>query len=157
MHRYTASIQWQRQGEDFRRGRYSREHAWTFDGDIRVAASASPLVVPLPFSSERAIDPEEALVAAAASCHMLSFLHVAAKRGFTVERYEDAAEGLMEKNARGRYAITRIVLRPRITFADDAGPGTEERRALHHAAHEEYYIANSILAEIVVEEATGPA
>ena len=124
MHRYTASIQWQRQGEDFRRGRYSREYAWAFDGGIRVAASASPLVVPLPFSSERAIDPEEALVAAAASCHMLSFLHVAAKRGFTVERYEDAAEGVMEKNARGRYAITRIVLRPRITFADAAGPGT---------------------------------
>lgn len=157
MHRYTANIQWQRQGDDFRHGRYSREHAWTFDGGIRVAASASPLVVPPPFSSEEAIDPEEALVAAAASCHMLSFLYVAAKRGFTVERYEDAAEGLMEKNARGRHAITRIVLKPRIAFGGDVRPSAEELRALHHAAHEECYIANSILAEIVVENAADPA
>jgi len=152
MHRYTANIEWRREGEDFRRGRYSREHAWTFDGGIRVAASASPLVVPPPFSSEQAIDPEEALVAAAASCHMLSFLYVAAKRGFTVERYADAAEGLMEKNARGRYAITRIVLRPRIDFAGDARPSEVELAALHHAAHEECYIANSIRAEVVIAD-----
>lgn len=157
MHRYTAKIDWTREGDDFRRGRYSRVHHWDFDGGIRVAASASPLVVPLPFSSEQAIDPEEALVAAAASCHMLSFLYVAAKRGFTVERYDDEAEGLMEKDPRGRYAITRIVLRPRIAFADDARPSSADLAALHQSAHAECYIANSIRAEIVVEDATGPA
>ena len=151
MHRYTAKIDWAREGDDFGRGRYSRVHAWRFDGGIRVAASASPLVVPLPFSSEDAIDPEEALVAAAASCHMLSFLHVASKRGFVVERYDDEAEGIMEKNARGRYAITRITLRPRIVFAGARQPTAAELDALHHAAHDECYIANSISAEIVVD------
>jgi organic hydroperoxide reductase OsmC/OhrA len=151
MHRYKARIDWQREGDDFARGRYSRAHRWSFDGGIRVAASASPLVVPLPFSSERAIDPEEALVAAAASCHMLSFLHVASKRGFVVERYEDDAEGIMERNARGRYAVTRITLRPRIIFAGAGQPNAADLAGLHHAAHEECYIANSISAEIVVE------
>jgi organic hydroperoxide reductase OsmC/OhrA len=151
MHRYTAKIDWTREGDDFRRGRYSRVHHWGFDGGIRVAASASPLVVPLPFSSEQAIDPEEALVAAAASCHMLSFLHVASKRGFVVERYADDAEGIMERNARGRYAITRITLRPRIIFAGTGQPNAADLAGLHHAAHEECYIANSISAEIVVE------
>lgn len=151
MHRYTAKIDWAREGDDFGRGRYSRVHAWRFDGGIDVAASASPLVVPLPFSSEDAIDPEEALVAAAASCHMLSFLHVASKRGLVVERYEDEAEGIMEKNARGRYAITRITLRPRIVFAGARQPTAAELDALHHAAHDECYIANSIRAGIVVD------
>lgn len=151
MHRYTATIDWKLEGDDFGRGRYSRAHQWRFDGGIRVAASASPLVVPLPFSSARAIDPEEALVAAAASCHMLSFLHVASKRGFVVERYEDDAEGIMERNARGRYAVTRITLRPRINFAGPEQPTAADLDALHHAAHEECYIANSISAEILVE------
>lgn len=152
MHRYTANIEWRREGGDFRRGRYGRVHAWSFDGGIRIEASASPQVVPLPFSSESAIDPEEALVAAAASCHMLSFLYVAARRGFEVERYDDHAEGLMAKNPRGRYAITRITLRPRIVFGGERHPSPAELDALHHAAHEECYIANSILAEVVVEQ-----
>jgi len=151
MHRYTAKIDWRREGDDFGRGRYSRAHHWCFDGGIRVAASASPRVVPLPFSSEQAIDPEEALVAAAASCHMLSFLHVASKRGFVVASYADDAEGVMEKDTRGRYAITRIELRPRILFAGSLKPDAAELAALHHAAHEECYIANSIRAEVVVE------
>ena len=151
MHRYTAKIDWQREGDDFGRGRYSRAHHWSFDGGIRVAASASPLVVPLPFSNAQAIDPEEALVAAAASCHMLSFLHVASKRGFVVERYEDDAEGTMERNPRGRYAITRITLRPRIVFAAGRQPTPADLATLHHVAHEECYIANSISAEIVVD------
>jgi organic hydroperoxide reductase OsmC/OhrA len=151
VHCYRASIAWLRRGDDFRRGRYDRSHAWTFDGGIRVPASASPQVVPVPFASEEAVDPEEALVAAAASCHMLSFLHLAAKRGFVVERYDDDAEGLMERGAGGRYAITRITLRPRIVFGGDAAPDAAGLAALHEAAHEECYIANSLRAEIAVE------
>ena len=150
MHRYHANITWARHEGDFARGRYSRAHAWRFDGGITVPASASPLVVPLPFSSAEAVDPEEALVAAAASCHMLTFLFLAAKQGFVVERYEDDAEGLMENNARGKLAITRITLHPRIEFVGERQPTAAELAALHHGAHDECYIANSITAEVVV-------
>ncbi|MGE3771582.1 MAG: OsmC family protein [Gammaproteobacteria bacterium] len=150
MHRYTARIEWQRDDGDFARGRYSRVHRWLFDGGISVAASASPQVVPLPFSSREAVDPEEALVAAASSCHMLTFVHLASKQGFVVERYADDAEGFMEKNARGKYAITRIVLHPAIVFGGERAPDRAQLDALHHAAHEECYIANSIVAEVEV-------
>jgi len=149
-HVYTARIEWQRDEGDFARGRYSRVHRWHFDGGISVAASASPQVVPLPYSSREAVDPEEALVAAASSCHMLTFVHLASKQGYLVERYADEAEGHMEKNARGRYAITRIVLHPAIVFGGARQPGASELAALHHAAHEECYIANSIVAEVEV-------
>ncbi len=151
MHHYHATICWARDDSDFVRGRYSRAHQWRFDEGVTVPASASPLVVPLPFSARAAVDPEEALVAAAASCHMLTFLWLAAKEGFVIERYEDDATGLMEKNARGRLAITRITLKPRIEFSGDRSPTTAELDRLHHAAHDECYIANSISAEIVVE------
>jgi organic hydroperoxide reductase OsmC/OhrA len=153
VHRYRARIEWRPDGGDFLRGRYGRAHVWSFDGGVRVAASASPQVVPLPFASEEAVDPEEALVAAAASCHMLSFLHAAARRGLRVERYDDDAEGVLERDARGRYAITRITLRPRIVFGGDAAPDAAALAALHDAAHEACYIANSLRAAIVVEPA----
>lgn len=151
MHRYTARIEWTRDDGSFRQGRYSRVHRWLFDGGITLTASASPQVVPLPYSSREAVDPEEALVAAASSCHMLTFVHLASRQGFVVERYDDEAEGFMEKNARGRYAITRIVLHPQIAFGSERIPTAAELEALHHAAHEECYIANSITAEVVVE------
>lgn len=156
MHRYTARIEWRRDGDNFRLGRYSRVHRWQFDGGIALTASASPQVVPLPFSSREAVDPEEALVAAASSCHMLTFVHLASKRGFVVDRYEDDAEGFMEKNARGRYAITRIVLHPTIVFGGERAPDPAELDALHHAAHEECYIANSIVADIEVGPPRAP-
>ena len=155
MHRYTARIEWQRDDGDFARGRYSRVHRWHFDGGTTLTASASPQVVPLPFSSREAVDPEEALVAAASSCHMLTFLHLASKQGFVVEHYADDAEGHMQKNARGRYAITRIVLHPAIVFGGARVPTAAELTALHHAAHEECYIATSIVAEIEIASAQG--
>jgi organic hydroperoxide reductase OsmC/OhrA len=150
MHQYEARIRWQRNGATFTDRRYSRGHEWSFDGGITVPASSSPLSVRLPLSVAEAVDPEEALVAAASSCHMLSFLYFAAKGGFVVDSYEDDAVGLMEKNAAGKLAITHITLRPAIAFAGTA-PSAGELHALHHAAHEECYIANSLKAEVVVE------
>jgi organic hydroperoxide reductase OsmC/OhrA len=150
MHRYEANIRWERKGAKFDDGRYSRGHEWSFDGGVSVPASSSPHSVRLPLSVAEAVDPEEALVAAASSCHMLTFLYLASKRGFIVDRYADAAFGVMEKTAAGKLAVTRITLRPDIAFAG-ASPSAEELRELHHAAHEECYIANSIRSEIVVE------
>jgi organic hydroperoxide reductase OsmC/OhrA len=150
VHRYEAQIAWQRGDAKFTDNRYSRGHQWSFDGGITVPASSSPNVVPTA-SVAAAIDPEEALVASAASCHMLWFLSLAAKQGFVVERYVDRAFGEMAKNAAGKLAFSRITLRPAIDFTPETDPTPAELAALHHAAHDECYIANSLRTEIVVE------
>jgi len=151
MHRYEARVAWKRNGAKFTDLRYSRGHEWSFDGGVRLTASSSPASVPAPYSVVEAVDPEEALVAAASSCHMLTFLYLAAKRGFVVESYEDDAFGVLEKNAQGKLAITRITLRPKIEFSADKTPSAHELEALHRSAHEECYIASSIKSEVVVE------
>jgi len=153
MHRHEARVAWQRNDAPFTDHRYSRGHEWSFDGGVTVPASASPFVVPAPHSVAAAVDPEEALVASAASCHMLWFLALAAKRGIVVDRYVDEAFGVMEKNAEGRLAITRITLRPRIAYGGDAMPSADDVQSLHHAAHDACYIANSLKSEIVIEPA----
>lgn len=148
---FEAKLEWQRNGQDFLGQRYSRAHAWHFDGGAIVPASSSPLSVPLPMSDAAAVDPEEALVAAVSSCHMLFFLSIAAKRGHTVDSYIDHAVGLLEKNAQGKMAMTRITLRPAIAFDVTAPPGDEELQAIHHEAHDKCYIANSLNTEVVVQ------
>ena len=151
MHKYEARILWQRDGAKFSDNRYSRLHEWSFDGGVTVPGSSSPLTVPLPCSVAAAVDPEEALVAATSSCHMLWFLSIAARRGFVVDRYEDEAFGVMEKNADGKLAFTRITLRPRVAFVGDSLPSAGDLAALHHAAHDECFIANSLKCEVAVE------
>jgi organic hydroperoxide reductase OsmC/OhrA len=151
MHRYEARIDWRRDGAVFTDNRYSRGHEWSFDGGVTVRASSSPLTVKVPYSIAAAVDPEEALVAATASCHMLWFLSLAAQRGFVVEGYSDDAFGVMEKNAQGKLAFTRITLRPRIEFEGATRPSSEQIAALHHQAHEECFIANSLSCDVVVE------
>ena len=151
MHKYEARITWSRNAAKFLGQQYSRGHEWSFDGGIKIPASASPQVVRAPLSVAEAIDPEEALVAAASSCHMLFFLSLASKQGFVVDSYTDEPFGMVEKNPQGKFAVTRITLRPKIQFSGEKLPSTSELSALHHAAHEECYIANSIKSEVVVE------
>jgi organic hydroperoxide reductase OsmC/OhrA len=149
---YEATVRWQRRpDEHFVDGRYSRAHEWQFDGGARVQASASPHVVKVPFSDPSGVDPEEAFVAAIASCHMLFFLGFAAKRGFAITAYEDNAVGVMSKTGDGREWVTRVTLRPRVAFTGDKRPTAEEVDALHHQAHEACYIANSVKSEVVIE------
>ena len=149
---FEAKLEWQRKDQDFLDQRYSRAHEWIFDGGLRVPASSSPLSVPLPMSNADNVDPEEALVAAASSCHMLFFLSIAARRGYVVDSYADHAVGLLEKDARGRMAMTSITLRPAIVFAGEHWPDEETLDAIHHEAHDKCYIANSLKAEVVVEQ-----
>ncbi|HEY7204363.1 MAG TPA: OsmC family protein [Methylomirabilota bacterium] len=152
MAEHKATIRWAlRSGEDFLPGRYSRAHTWTFDGGVTVAASPSPSVIPAPYSNPAGVDPEEAFVAAIASCHMLTFLHVARKAGFLVERYEDDAVGVLRKNERGAIWVSRVTLRPRIAYRDETRPSAEEIDRLHHLAHEQCFIANSVKTEISIE------
>ena len=150
VHTYEARVQWRRHGEKFTDNRYSRGHEWSFDGGLTVAASSSPNVVPQ-HSVAQAIDPEEALIASAASCHMLWFLSLAARQGFVVESYLDQASGVMEKNGEGKLAFSRITLRPEVQFSGEKTPSPAEMTALHHGAHDECYIANSLKTEVVVE------
>ncbi len=149
-HQYHATIVRRRDGEDFSKGRYSRAHEWRFDGGITVPGSASPAVVPAPFSRQDAVDPEEAFVAALSSCHMLTFVDLARRAGIVVESYEDAALGIMERIAPGRMAITRVTLRPKI-LCEGGVPDQAKLDELHHQAHELCFIANSVKTEITVE------
>jgi organic hydroperoxide reductase OsmC/OhrA len=149
-HEYRATIVWRRDDDDFSKGRYSRAHEWRFDGGVTVPASASPGVVPHPFSRQDAVDPEEAFVAALSSCHMLTFVDLARRAGIVVDSYEDEAVGVMERIAPGKMAVTRVTLQPRIVFRDGA-PQKAKLDELHHQAHEACFIANSVKTEISVE------
>jgi len=151
MHEYQATISWERSTIDSSLRRYSRAHTWTFDGGLAVPASASPHIVPPPYSVAAAIDPEEAFVASLSSCHMLWFLDIATQRGFRVESYVDNAVGVMAKNESGKIAITHVRLRPEATFAGEKLPTVAEIDALHHSAHEECFIANSVKTEVRCE------
>ncbi|HSC83921.1 MAG TPA: OsmC family protein [Pseudomonas sp.] len=148
---YQAEILWSRGDQVFLDNRYDRGHRWRFDGGIEVPASSSPHVVPLPFSRETAVDPEEAFVASLSSCHMLWFLSLAAEAGFCVDDYRDQAEGRMGRNAAGKLAMTRVTLRPAVRFSGATQPSAAQLEALHHAAHEQCFIANSVHSEVRCE------
>ena len=150
MHEYRATVTWTRGDAAFTDQRYSRGHSWSFDGGITVPASSSPLSVRLPYSVAEAVDPEEAFVAALSSCHMLTFLAVACKKKFLLEEYVDEAVGHMEKNAEGRLAITRVELHPKITWSGEKKPSAEELNKMHHGAHDQCFIANSVKTEVTV-------
>ena len=151
MSAYTATIAWQRGGAPFLGDKYSRAHTWTFDGGVEVPASASPAVVPLPWSKAEAVDPEEAFVASLSSCHMLWFLSIAARARFCVDSYVDAAVGIMARNAEGKYAMTAVTLRPRVAFTGERLPSQDQIDAMHHKAHAECFIANSVKTEVRCE------
>jgi organic hydroperoxide reductase OsmC/OhrA len=151
MAEYGATVVWSRGDARFTDNRYSRAHRWRFDGGTEVPASSSPLHVPLPLSAADAVDPEEAFVASLSSCHMLTFLYLAAKQGLVVDAYEDRAVGVMAKNAAGRLAMTVVTLRPDVTFGGATRPSEAQLAALHHAAHEECNLANSVTTDVRCE------
>ena len=151
-HEYAATIAWKRgSSEPFTDIKFSRAHTWSFDGGVTVPASSSPMSVRVPMSRADAVDPEEALVAALSSCHMLTFLYLAAKQGYVVDSYDDAAVGVMTKNERGKLFVSKVTLRPFIVFSGDKLPTEAQIAELHHHAHGECYIANSVLTEVMVE------
>jgi organic hydroperoxide reductase OsmC/OhrA len=153
MSEHRLTLTWQRDGRDFTYEGYSRDHVWTFQGGSVVKASAAPEYKGNPALA----NPEEAFVAALSGCHMLTFLALAAKKRFVVDRYVDHAVGTLEKNAEGRLAITRVVLRPEITFGGESRPTAADLDTLHDQAHHHCFIANSVRTEVTVEHSAGAA
>jgi organic hydroperoxide reductase OsmC/OhrA len=150
-HRARVSWRLAEDGEAFLAGRYSRGHTLRFDEGLEVSGSPSPSVVPAPWSQTAALDPEAAFTAALSACHMLWFLDLAKQDGLVVTSYVDEAVGTLGRVSRGRMAMTRVVLRPRIAFAGDKAPTTAEIADLHHRAHELCFIANSVTTQVTVE------
>lgn len=151
MSTHHAVVEWRLDDGDFLKRRYSRAHTLSFDGGVTVAGTPSPHIVPAPWSRADAVDPEAMFTASLSACHMLWFLDLAARAGFVVESYRDAAEGTLGRTAAGKMAMTRVVLRPTIVFAGERRPTDAERAGLHHAAHEACFIANSVTTDVVVE------
>ncbi len=152
MSEYNAKISWFRNvDEDYVGNQFSRGHEWSFDGGTTVPASSSPHVVPLPYSVEANVDPEEAFVASLSSCHMLFFLSIAAKRKFIVDEYIDNAIGIMEKDNSGKLMMTKVTLRPSVKFSGNRQPTTEQLEKMHHQSHEQCFIANSVKTDVITE------
>jgi organic hydroperoxide reductase OsmC/OhrA len=151
MSEHAATLRWQRGEEAFTDSKYNRAHQWEFDGGLTVPASASPHVVPLPYSNPANVDPEEAFVASLSSCHMLFFLSLAAQRGYRVDSYVDQATGHMGKDVDGCTAMVRVILRPAARYSGERIPTREQVEALHHRSHELCFIANSVKTEVVTE------
>lgn len=151
MSSHTVTAHWTRNDAEFLHGKYSREHTWTFDGGMVIPASPSPSNVPPPYSNPTCVDPEEALVAAASSCHLLTFLYLASRHGFQVESYSDEAVGTLGQLASGARWMSMITLHPRIKYGGEKIPTKDEEMHLHQLAHEECIIANSIKAVITIE------
>jgi len=157
MAQYSAEVIWERGDAIFTDNRYSRRHRWRFDGGLEVPGSSSPHSVPVPMSDAGAIDPEEAFIAALSSCHMLWFLAIAGKRKFRIDRYHDQATGVLAKNADDKWCVSVVTLQPEVQFSGELLPTREQVEAMHHSAHAECYIANSVSTQVHIEPVHPPA
>ena len=155
MSEHRATIDWRLETAEFAYESYNRSHALTFDHGVRAPGAAAPANIPASAVGAPGVDPEQAFVAALSSCHMLWFLHLACNRKFKVTRYRDEAVGVLEKRADGKEAITRVTLRPIVSFGGTA-PTPEQHAQLHEKAHERCFIANSVQSEVRVEPSIAP-
>ena len=152
MSEYVATVHWQRStNERFIDHQYSRAHQWIFDGGAIIQASSSPHIVAIPHSVEANVDPEEAFIASLSSCHMLFFLSIAAKNKFIIDKYEDNALGVLQKNTHGKYAMTEVILKPEVIFSVNSKPSLKQYEKMHHQAHQQCFIANSVHTNIVID------
>ncbi|MDN5941681.1 MAG: OsmC family protein [Nitrospira sp.] len=152
MSEHRATVRWKRTSDEFLKGKYSREHTWSFDGGVTIPASPASSVVPAPYSNPAHVDPEEAYVASISSCHMLTYLYVASKQGFQVDTYHDEAVGVVTKNAQGVPWVSQVTLKPTITYSGPKTPRPADVERLHHLAHEQCFIANSIKTGVLIEK-----
>jgi organic hydroperoxide reductase OsmC/OhrA len=156
MSEYMATVSWSRGADEaYIDNKYSRGHEWHFDGGVTVPASSSTHIVPLPYSVEANVDPEEAFIASLSSCHMLFFLSIAAKNKYVIDEYVDDAIGLMELNDTGKMWMSKVTLRPKISFSGDKKPSLAKLTKMHHQSHEQCFIANSVKTEVITKVVSG--
>jgi organic hydroperoxide reductase OsmC/OhrA len=149
MTEHHASLRWQRTSDTFTYDTYNRAHDVTFkSGAIIVPSSAAPA---FKGDADR-VDPEEAFVGSLASCHMLTFLAICARKRLTVDSYNDDAVGIMEKGSDGKWSVTRVTLRPRVVFSEGTSIDAKTLDDIHHRAHEDCFIANSVKTDVTVEQ-----
>lgn len=147
MSEYRVKIQWQRNTPDFDYKTFDRTHVWEFPGGQSLRGSSAPEY----FGNPALTNPEEGLVATLSSCQMLTFLSIAALKRLVVESYEDEAVGETGKNERGKMMVSRITLRPKVVFGGDQVPDGKTVEGMHHKAHENCFVANSLLTEVLIE------
>ncbi|MHC4209233.1 MAG: OsmC family protein [Planctomycetota bacterium] len=147
MSEHRVTVAWERGGRDFTYELYPRDHTWSFEGGASVSASAAPGYRGNP----ELVNPEDAFAASLSSCHMLTFLALAARKRFVVDRYTDHVTGYLEKNEAGKLAVTRIELRPEIVFSGEKQPSAQELSELHERAHDLCFVANSVKTAVSVE------
>ncbi len=147
MSEHKITLSWKSESEDFSYKNYDRTHSWKFEGGTVVKASAAPEYL----GKKELVNPEEAFAASLASCHMLTFLAIASIKKYIIEIYEDKAVAILEKNEKSKMAITKLFLRPKVTFKGDNIPDKTIIDKMHHRAHIECFIANSVLTEIIIE------
>jgi organic hydroperoxide reductase OsmC/OhrA len=147
MSEHEVTVEWKRETPDFSYESYNRDHEWNFDSGVTVKASAAPGYL----GNAACVDPEEAFVASLSSCHMLTFLAIASKKRLTVDSYHDKAVGILDKDAAGQLAITKVSLRPKVQFSGEKTPTPEEISRMHEQAHHACFIANSVKTDVVVE------
>ena len=147
---HEATIEWRRVTPDFEYATYDRGHWLEFGEDIRIPGTAARANIPPTAPLSPGIDPEQAFVASLSSCHMLWFLHLACTAKLVVDHYVDRAAGVLERNAEGRMAMTRVTLKPSVSFSGTQ-PSEADVRALHERAHEECFIANSVKSAVAIE------
>ena len=146
MSKHTVTISWQRTTADFDYKTFDRTHTWRFSGGQTVQGSSAPAY----YGDPALANPEEGLIAALSSCHMLTFLSIAALKGFIVESYQDQAEGQLAKNEQGKTMVSQITLHPNVVFSGDKIPAPDVFNDMHHKAHQNCFVANSLLTEVVV-------
>ena len=143
---HTVTVQWKRETEDFKPATYSRDHQWIFGGGVVVPGSSAPEFRGTPSR----VDPEEAFVASLSSCHMLTFLYHAARKGFVIDTYTDDASGILEKQTGGMW-MSRVVLRPRIVWSGETRPSPEDIETLHEHSHRDCFIARSVMTDVAID------
>lgn len=143
MSEHSATISWKKGTPDYTYETYDRSHKMKFEGGIEINASAGKEFL----GNAKHANPEELLAGALASCHMLTFLAIAAKSRLVVESYEDHAVAVLDKNAEGKMAVTKIRLSPKVTFGGER-PAPEKIKDLHDKAHKNCFIGNSIKCDV---------
>lgn len=146
MSTHNSSLTWTRRLHPDDPRTYSRDHMIVVGHEQAIAASAGSDYKGDP----SAADPEQLLVAAISSCHMLFFLALAEAQGWPVDRYEDHATAYLEKDEGRHLSVKRIVLAPVATFPASAAPSDEKIALLHEQAHRHCFIARSVKCEIEI-------